>query len=329
VYRKQFCDGCFDAKSSDPAILELRRLAADRGPSRSEQSLSEISQPAIKFPVLKNIRGWRTMAQTQQTDMRFPEVLEIDLPIFEGPFDLLLELIEEHEVDIFDIPISLITNEYLEYIEKLESLNLELGAEWLQMAARLTYIKSRMLLPATSDDDEDEPDPREKLAWQLVQHKKYQLILDKMDKLPRLGRDVFATAGREDDFRKQTGPPDIEGANIGALHEAVVSMLESEDQGQQEEFTVSRVDITVGDVIEDVSQRLQSTERITFQSLFGSRPTKPRVIIGFLALLEMAKIDLIWFDNETDVLFIRRRTSDIPEQLEDHAADFETSALAG
>ncbi|MGM0556206.1 MAG: segregation and condensation protein A, partial [Myxococcota bacterium] len=133
------------------------------------------SEPGQKAPELTE----EQKAKLEKT----PHELAVRLDAFEGPMDLLLELIRKHEVDIFDIPIALITEEYLAHIDTLEELDLEVGGEWLEMAATLIYIKSRMLLPPDEDEDDDEqgPDPREELVRRLVEYQKYKLIAGKLD----------------------------------------------------------------------------------------------------------------------------------------------------
>src|SRR5690554_6934763 len=121
--------------------------------------------------------------------------LAVHLDAFEGPMDLLLELIKKHEVDIFDIPIALITEEYLRVIDHLEALDLQMGGEWLEMAATLIYIKSRMLLPVEESDEEEEgPDPRSELVRRLIEYQRFQMIALKLDALPSLSTTSFCTA---------------------------------------------------------------------------------------------------------------------------------------
>src|SRR4051812_26848224 len=126
----------------------------------------------------------------------------VALPVFEGPLDLLLSLIQEHKLDIFDIPIAFITDRYLEYMSAAQELNLDLAGEYLLMAATLAHIKSRMLLPReqTADAPEGEigPDPREELVRRLLEHQKYKDAARSLAARPQLGRDVFVRRAREE-----------------------------------------------------------------------------------------------------------------------------------
>src|SRR5207302_399474 len=123
------------------------------------------------------------------------------LPQFEGPLDLLLSLIQEHKLDIFDIPIAFVIDKYLEYVEAAKALNIDLAGEYLLMGATLAHIKSRMLLPqppAETAEGEPGPDPREELVRRLLEYQKYKDAALKFAALPQLGRDVFVRRARED-----------------------------------------------------------------------------------------------------------------------------------
>src|SRR5215813_6958156 len=126
----------------------------------------------------------------------------VALPVFEGPLDLLLALIQEHKLDIFDIPISFIIERYLEYMDAAKALNIDLAGEYLLMAATLAHIKSRMLLPREqaqeADSSEPGPDPREELVRRLLEYQKYKDAALRFGAMPHLGRDVFVRRARED-----------------------------------------------------------------------------------------------------------------------------------
>src|SRR5438105_11439280 len=124
----------------------------------------------------------------------------IQLPSFEGPLDLLLTLIQDHKLDIFDIPISFIIEKYLEFIETARAFNIDLAAEYLLMGATLAHIKSRMLLPVPPQetiDGEPGPDPREELVRRLLEYQKYRDAGAQLQRLPQLGRDIFVRRARE------------------------------------------------------------------------------------------------------------------------------------
>src|SRR2546430_5126715 len=126
----------------------------------------------------------------------------VALPVFEGPLDLLLTLIQEHKLDIFDIPISFVIDKYLEYMDAARALNIDLAGEYLLMAATLAHIKSRMLLPREqaldAPDGEQGPDPREELVRRLLEYQKYKDAARTLAVRPQLGRDIFVRRAREE-----------------------------------------------------------------------------------------------------------------------------------
>jgi segregation and condensation protein A len=249
-----------------------------------------------------------------------PHELAVRLDAFEGPMDLLLELIRKHEIDIFDIPIALITEEYLAYIDTLEELDLEVGGEWLEMAATLIYIKSRMLLPPDEDEDEDEqgPDPREELVRRLVEYQKYKLIAGKLDEMPQLERDVFRHPDRHArEFRKMTGPPPLRDAGIGDLMGAIKRLISKHEDDTDWVFDMTREELTLRSVMVDIAELLEDNPRVTFEQLFEDFEfSRYRVVTTFLALLEMTKrhiVRLLQAKLDDNRLYIERATINIVE----------------
>lgn len=247
-------------------------------------------------------------------------MLRVDIPVFEGPLDLLLELIREHELDIFDIPIALICRKYLEYIDTLEQLDLDLGAEWLEMASRLMHMKSKLLLPSP-EDEEDQEDPRKKLAWQLIQHKKYKLVLDKLDDIPQLERDVFTGDVDSQVFREQTGPPEVENAEAFKLLTAIQRLIEDRDETEQMSFSVATEPVDIARVADHLVSQLEQQSRITFREVVSEiEPTRPYMIGAFLVILEMVRLDLIrlaFVGVREEVLQIESLSNDFAPYIQD------------
>lgn len=252
-----------------------------------------------------------------------PAPLAIRLEAFVGPMDLLLELIKKHEVDIFDIPIALITEEYLEAIEQMEALDLQVGGEWLEMAATLIFIKSRMLLPVQeSVDEEDGPDPRADLVRRLVEYQRYQLFAQKLDGLAKLDHDVFLHPVDPAEFSHE-GPLPLREVGISALIDAVrrLAAKQGSDAGWVVEMT--REKITLRSVMIDVAELLHTRPRVCFEELFIASADTPardfsryRVVTVFLALLEMTKrkiVKLMQTRLDGDHLYIERAVINIVE----------------
>ncbi len=223
----------------------------------------------------------------------------VALPQFEGPLDLLLSLIQEHKLDIFDIPLSFIIEKYLEYMDAARALNIDLAAEYLLMAATLAHIKSRMLLPRDqaqeAPDGEAGPDPRQELVRRLLEYQKYKDAAARFAALPHLGRDVFTRRAREElplapDDAAYFKSPEL---SVYRLIELLDRVLRERKIEIPHEVFIER--LSIGDRISVIADRLRIDERITFTSLFADLADRDRhrVVPTFLAVLEMARLKLI------------------------------------
>ncbi len=215
----------------------------------------------------------------------------VKLDMFEGPLDLLLHLITKHEIDIFDIPISFITGEYLKYLDMMRVLNLDLASEYLEMAATLTLIKSKTLVPkAPSGDDAEDPevgpDPREELVKRLLEYQKYKTAAEELGQRPMLGRDTFGRGMSEDmsNERALTSP------GLFALIEAFQKMISEAKIDPMHEVTIVR--ISISDRINQIVDLLRVRRTITFMELFEGQSTRGQLVLTFIAMLEMAKLGL-------------------------------------
>jgi len=228
-----------------------------------------------------------------------PDALSLHLEKFEGPLDLLLTLIQEHKLDILDIPISFVTDRYLEYMDRARELNIDLAAEYLLMAATLAHLKSRMLLPRDETKDVNDveigPDPREELVRRLLEYQKYKDAAQMMARLPQLGRDTFVRRAREElplfpDEVTWMKSPEL---SVYRLIELFAKLLVERKIEIPHEVFVER--LSIGDRISTITDRLRAEPRISFTSLFSDlgKMDKHRIVPTFLAVLEMAKLKLI------------------------------------
>jgi len=247
-----------------------------------------------------------------------PIELRLDVPGFHGPMDLLLKLVRRHEVDIAEIPIAEITRDYLACIRQMESLDLQVGGEWLEMASKLLYIKSKMLLPEPEADDEEEgPDPREELVRRLVAYEKFKKYAEKLDERPQLGRDTFRSDGRLERFRDDDTPPPLEPVEMVDLMDAVRGLLERTDDDSAEPlmYEMTREKLSLRSVILDVAGRLADKPRLRFRRLFDNEISKNRLVTTFFALLEMSRLEMIrLFQSklgDADSLYVERAVVDI------------------
>ena len=209
---------------------------------------------------------------------------------FEGPLDLLLHLIQKNELDILNIPIALITEQYLEYLQLMKVLNLDVAGEYLLMASTLLHIKSKMLLPKSSEKEEEEEDPREELIRRLLEYQKYKQAGGELEKRPMLDRDVF--------IRLMPAEPEevpeeerIE-VNLLELLEAFRQVLERVKTETVHEVILEH--LSVEDKIQEILMLLERENRsLTFHRLFPEQASRRVVIITLLAILELVKMKRI------------------------------------
>jgi segregation and condensation protein A len=218
-----------------------------------------------------------------------PDALEVFLDAFEGPLDLLLYLIKRQNLDILDIPIAQITAQYMEYIDLMKDLRLELAAEYLVMAAMLAEIKSRMLLPrSASAEEEDVADPRAELIRRLQEYERYKQAAEDLDALPQLGRDVFQAGA---DMARPAGrrrPPDVD------LRELLLALREVLHRADM--FTshhVQREPLSVRERMSRILEALRDGGFVEFGRLFRAEEGRLGVVVSFLALLELMKDSLV------------------------------------
>jgi segregation and condensation protein A len=216
----------------------------------------------------------------------------VRLENFEGPLDLLLHLIRKHELNIYDIPISLVTQQYLEYLDLMQELDLDVAGEFLIMAATLIHIKSRMLLPRPAPDQEDtEADPRDALVRRLVEHQKFKAAAELLHEREtvrsaqwmRSDTSVAALAGDEPE-------PEIE-VDLFSLLAAFRGVVERAKQRPQ--VPIPGAQISIETRIEQMLARLSETVACGFGDLFDDAAARPDLIVTFLALLEMIRLKLV------------------------------------
>jgi segregation and condensation protein A len=217
-----------------------------------------------------------------------PDALEVFLEAFEGPLDLLLYLIKRQNLDILEIPIAEITRQYIEYIELMQDLRLELAAEYLVMAAVLAEIKSRMLLPRPVDEEAEEEDPRAALVRRLQEYERYKAVAEDLDALPRVGREVFIAEAALEERKVVRDPPEITLEELLRAFRAVLSRAEMFSHHH-----VRREPLSVRQRMSEVLLRLEHDGFTAFTDLFEVEEGRRGVVVTFLALLELARESLI------------------------------------
>ncbi len=217
-----------------------------------------------------------------------PDALEVFLEAFEGPLDLLLYLIRRQNLDILDIPIAEITRQYMQYIDVMKEMHLELAGEYLVMAAMLAEIKSRMLLPRPPIEEGVEVDPRAELVRRLQEYERYKQAGEDIDAMPRVNRDVYVAAAEMHDRKVVRLVPDV------TMKELLISFKEVLHRADMfSHHHVGREQLSVRQRMSDVLAGLQDSEFRAFTSLFTPEEGRLGVVVTFLALLELIKQSLI------------------------------------
>ena len=213
-----------------------------------------------------------------------PYALEVFLEAFEGPLDLLLYLIRRQNLDILDIPVAEITRQYVEYIEMMKELHLELAGEYLLMAAMLAEIKSRMLLPRSTDEEEDEDDPRAELVRRLQEYERYKKAAEDLGELERMERDLHQARVEVTDRKTTVPPPDLNMQELLMAFRDVLSRAE-----MFAHLHVQREPLSVRQRMSEILVKLTDDRFIEFKDLFDPREGRMGVAVSFIALLELMR----------------------------------------
>lgn len=216
-----------------------------------------------------------------------PDALEVFLDTFQGPLDLLLYLIRKHNIDILDIPMVPLTQQYMAYVEMMEVEQFELAAEYLLMTALLIEIKSRMLLPAPVNETAEEADPRVELVQRLLKYEQIKQAAMRLNELPQIDRDFMAVRVWMDDHL----PEQLPGVSVDDLRQVWLVLLARAKVNRQHQ--ISRETLSVRATMSRVLRDLQQHGEMAFYDLFNPAATTAEVIVTFLAMLELAKETLI------------------------------------
>jgi segregation and condensation protein A len=209
--------------------------------------------------------------------------------IFEGPMDLLVHLIKKHEVDIYDIPIAMITDQYLEYLKWMESMNIDVAGDFIVMAATLTQIKSKMLLPI-HENENDQEDPRLEIARPLAEYLQMKSAAERLAERDLLGENIFA---RNPDQEELLAARQDEVLKLGLFElidafQQILKKISLDDK-----VRIAADSISVKNRISQLVDIFESKESVTFEELFPAGVVKSEVIVTFLAILEMVRLSLV------------------------------------
>jgi len=252
----------------------LNSITSDTSPIQSEMPFAVVEgEPVTELP----------------RDLYIPpHALQVFLEAFEGPLDMLLYLIKRQNIDIVDIPILEITRQYVQYIELMRELQLELAGEYLLMAAMLAEIKSRMLLPRANAEEQDEDDPRAELVRKLQEYERFKQAAEEINGLPRLERDVSLVSAHLEERKVVEMLPDV------TLKEMLICFKEVLRRAEMfAHHHIQREPLSVRERMTEVLSRLKPTGFVRFTELFQPAEGRMGVAVTFLAILELIKETLI------------------------------------
>lgn len=261
----------------------------------------------------------------------------LELPDFEGPLDLLLHLVRRHELDILDIPISFVTEKYLEYLAFMQALDLEVAGDYLVMAATLAYLKSRELVPTEPSEvseeghaDEDGPDPREELIARLLEYQKFRAAASDLDALPMQGRDVFSRGGR---VELPPVDPGLAPLTLFRLAEAYNRVLDRARIHKSHEVVMETV--SVAQRMNQLTSILIERQKVEFESLFlgqswnSEAELRSMLVVTLMSILELSKLGVIFVHQEigAEAIVLERKAT--PEEAKRAIAGYDETVSFG
>ena len=217
-----------------------------------------------------------------------PDALEVILEQFEGPLDLLLYLIRKQNLDILEVNVAEITIQYMQYVDLMQTVHLELAGEYLVMAAMLAEIKSRILLPRTESEEEEEEDPRAELIRRLQDYERFKKAAEELEEFPRLGRDIFEVEIKAPEYTVEKNHPDVD---FKDLILAFGDILHRADMFTQHE--VHREKLSTRERMSQILAGFHDDQFKPFSNLFSPEEGRAGVVVTFLAMLELIKEQLI------------------------------------
>lgn len=257
----------------------------------SEQPDAAEASPSEQLPLAFVVRvNGERLTELPQDLYIPPEALKVFLETFEGPLDLLLYLIRRQNLDILAINVAAITHQYVEYVELMQAMEIDLAGEYLVMAAMLAEIKSRTLLPRPpkGDDEDSEEDPRAELIRRLQEYEQLKLSAEELDELPRMGRDWYPAQAALPELESRVVHPDV---SLGDLLGALSGMLKRADLNQS--HRISREVLSTRERMLSIMALLNSEHYTPFEALFEPSEGRPGIIVTFMAILELARESMI------------------------------------
>ena len=266
---------------SDPCIEQSEGQLA---PTKPEQQTMGSQQGELAFAFV----GGKPITELPKDLYIPPSALQVFLETFEGPLDLLLYLIKRQNIDILNINVAQITEQYMQYVELMDAMQFELAAEYLVMAAMLAEIKSRMLLPRTEMEGEDEEDPRAQLIRRLQEYERFKRAAEDLNELPRIGRDIYQGIANPPAIEGEKPHPEVE------MKELLLALGDVLRRAKMyESHHVQREKLSTRERMSQVLAQLGDGHFMPFVALFSVREGRMGVVVTFLAVMELIKESLV------------------------------------
>lgn len=295
---------------------DLKVLTPKDAPSPAQDDEQRPAQREMPFAIVDG-----EPVTTLPQDLYIPPyALQVFLEAFEGPLDLLLYLIRRQNIDILDIPIAEITHQYVQYIEVMRELQLELAGEYLLMAAMLAEIKSRMLLPRPEADDEEEEDPRAELVRRLQEYERFKKAAEDIAELPRLERDIFPAQADSPERKVVTKLPDVTMKELLIAFHDVLKRAEMFSN-----LHVQREPLSVRQRMSEILSQVKASSFTDFVDLFDPEEGKMGVAVTFIALLELLKEAVVEVVQSSEFAPLHVRAASSVRLVPDQDAESEAS----
>ncbi len=289
---------------------ELTVLTPEDAPKPAQDEKQTPAQGEMPFAVVDG-----EPVTTLPQDLYIPPyALQVFLEAFEGPLDLLLYLIRRQNIDILDIPVSEITTQYVQYIEVMQELQLELAGEYLLMAAMLAEIKSRMLLPRPEKDEEDEEDPRAELVRRLQEYERFKKAAEDISELPRLERDVFVATADAPERKVSVKLPDVTMKELLLAFHDVLKRAEMFSN-----LHMQREPLSVRQRMSEILTRIKASGFTGFAELFDPEEGRMGVAVTFIAILELLKESVVEVVQSDEFAPLHVRAASSVRLVEDQA----------
>lgn len=277
----------------------------DQAPE-STSTDTQAANPPANVITIATVRG-QAITEIPKDLYIPPDAMKVFLEAFEGPLDFLLYLIRKHNIDILDIPIAAVTKQYMEYIDLMSELSLELAAEYLVMAAILAEIKSRMLLPRPAEAENTEDDPRAELVRRLQEYERFKQAAENLEKLPREDRDTFLVQTDGSHIVVEKPLPRVE---MKELLRAFLDVMQRAELNTSHQVHLDA--LSVREKMTLILDAIQTREHVLFTDLFNVQEGRLGVVVTFLAMLELLKQHMIEFVQAAAFapIYLKSRSAD-------------------